>query len=300
MSRSGPVDRPVVSACIVCRNEVDRLDACLESVAWTDEIVVLDLSSTDGSAELAERHGARVIRRPPVPVVEEVRNEVAGHARGDWILVLDPDERVTPGLAAELRRLAGDDRYDAIVVPRTNCDFGYPPTNPAERYEPQLRMYRRGRVSWPTMPNALPVVAAERTVRIESRDDRVLMHDRNRSVPEALDRIMRLAPAQARAMVDRGDRFTARAMILDLGRRSYRLFVRGRAWRDGVPGILRAGVLVGFHFYVWAAFWQLSGARRTPADDRLLRRLGRLMEGPRALAAAGEATVRAVTRILKR
>ncbi|HEV2149872.1 MAG TPA: glycosyltransferase family 2 protein [Longimicrobiaceae bacterium] len=264
---------PRVSACIVCRNEADRLGPCLESVAWADEVVVMDLCSADGSAELAERHGARVVRREPVPIVEWVRNEVAGHATGEWILVVDPDERVTPGLAAELRRLAGRPDIDAVVLPRMNHDFGYPPSNPRERWEPQLRMYRRERVRWPEVPNALPAVPEERLARIPPRDELVLVHDRSRSVPEVLDRAVRYAPVQAQAMLDRGETFTARAMILDLARRTYRQLVQGRAWRDGVPGLLRVGVLVGFHFYVWATFWQLSGARRTPEDDRTVRRL---------------------------
>jgi glycosyltransferase involved in cell wall biosynthesis len=268
-------DRPPrVSACIVCRDEADRLGPCLESVAWADEIVVMDLRSGDGSAELAERHGARVVRRDPVPIVELIRNEVAEQATGEWILVVDPDERVTPGLAAELRRLAARGDLDAVVLPRMNHDFGHPPSNPRERYEPQLRMYRRDRVRWPEIPNALPRVPEERLARVAARDELVLVHDRSRNVPEVLDRIVRYAPAQAQAMLDRGETFTARAMLADLGRRAYRQVVQGRAWRDGVPGLLRAGVLVGFHFYVWAAFWQLSGGRRTPEDDRTVQRLG--------------------------
>ncbi|HEX2189382.1 MAG TPA: glycosyltransferase family 2 protein, partial [Longimicrobiaceae bacterium] len=263
-----------ISACIVCRDEADRLGPCLDSVAWADEVVVMDLRSSDGSAELAERHGARVVRRDPVPIVEWVRDEVASHATGDWVLVVDPDERVTPGLAAELRRLAALDAIDAVVLPRMNHDFGHAPSNPRERWEPQLRMYRRERVRWPEVPNALPAVPEERLARVAPRDELVLVHDRSRTVPEVLDRAVRYAPIQAQAMLDRGQVFTARAMLADLGRRTYRQLVQGRAWRDGVPGLLRVGVLVGFHFYVWAALWQLSGARRNPEDDRTVRRLG--------------------------
>ena len=56
---------PKVSACIVCRNEADKLGPCLESAAWADEIVVLDLESVDGSADLARKHGARVLTHEP-------------------------------------------------------------------------------------------------------------------------------------------------------------------------------------------------------------------------------------------
>ncbi|HYO13490.1 MAG TPA: glycosyltransferase family 2 protein [Thermoanaerobaculia bacterium] len=290
---------PRISVCIVCRNEADRLGPCLESVAWADEVILMDLESADGSAELACRHGARVISRAPVPIVEWVRNELAAQAVGEWILALDPDERITPGLARELRRVAERDDLDAVVIPRMNYDLGYPPSNPYERYEPQLRMYRRSRVTWPTAPNKLPQVPDERRYQIAARDELVMVHDRSRNIPEVLDRIVRYAPLQARSMIDRGEVFTARAMLTSLGSRTYRQLVLGKAWRDGVPGLLRVGILVGFHFYVWAAFWQLSGARRTPEDDRFVRRLGLAVEGARRAWRAGTLPYRWGKRLLR-
>jgi glycosyltransferase involved in cell wall biosynthesis len=264
---------------VVCRNEADRLAACLDSLRWVDELVVLDLESEDGSRDLARRAGARVIAHPPVPIVETVRNVAADAATGEWALVVDPDERVSAGLARELRRLAARDDVDAVVLPRMNLDFGHAPTSPLQRYEPQLRMYRRAAVRWPTFPNALPQVAPERVARVAARDDLTLVHDRNRTIPEAIDRVRRYAPAQAQAMIDAGEVFTAGRMARTLAEKLYRHFVVSRALRDGVPGLMRAGLLVAFHFYVWAAFWQLSGADRTPPDDALLRRADRAL-GP--------------------
>lgn len=263
-----------ISACIVCRNEGDRLGPCLASVDWVDEIMLLDLSSSDDSIAVAERYGARVIRRDPAPVVEMVRNEVASLASWDWILVLDPDERVTPGLAQELRKASENAELAAVVMPRMNYDLGYPPSGPVHRYEPQLRMYRRSRVKWPTIPNAFPNVPAEFTYRVPARDELVLVHDRSRTISEVLDRSVRYAPIQAQSMVEHGQVFTARAMFLALSRCAHKEFIVAQPWRDGVPGMLRASLLLGFKFYVWAAFWQLSSGQRTAEDDRFVGRLG--------------------------
>jgi (heptosyl)LPS beta-1,4-glucosyltransferase len=267
-----------IAACVVCRDEGDRLDDCLASVEWADEVLVLDLESTDDSAEVARRRGARVIPHAPVPIVELVRNELAAHAQGDWILVLDPDERVSPGLATALRALRGRDDVDGVWIPRQNVDFGHAPEAPEHRYEPQLRMYRRSRVEWPVQPNKLPVVPEERVHRVPARDDLVLVHIRNRTVAEALERVLRYAPVQAQAMIDRGETFTARDMVRTLRRKARRQFVQANALDEGVPGFVRAGVLVAFHFYVWAAFWQLSGAPKTPEDDATMRRLGKALQ----------------------
>jgi len=290
---------PVISVCIVCRNEADRLGACLESVRWADQIVVLDLASTDDSAELARSLGARVVAHPLVPVVEAVRNTVAEEATGDWILALDPDERAAAGLAPELRKLSLRADLDAVAIPVMNFDLGYPASHELHRFDPKPRFYRPNRVSWPTVPNALPEIDPARLFTLPKREDLVLMHERNRTVAEAIERALRYAPAQAQAMVDAGQVFSARAMFGELARKAHKQFVVGEPWRDGLPGMLRAGILVAFHFYVWAAFWQLSGARRTVEDDRFVRRIGQALELSRSAGRVIRAPVRAVRRVAR-
>ena len=286
-----------ISVCIVCRNEADTLGPCLESAQWADEIVVLDLSSTDASAEVAREHGARVIARERVPIVELVRNEVAAEATGDWILALDPDERVADGLPAELRRLSAREDLDAVAIPVMNYDLGYPASSPIHRFDPKIRFYRRDRVTWPTEPNKLPDVEPDRLHRLPDRDDLVLRHDRNRTIPQAIERALRYAPAEAQARIDAGEVFTARRMFRRLAQKTRKQFIDARAFDDGVPGVLRAGILVAFDFYVWAAFWHMSGAQRTPDDDRFVRRIGRVVDGVWKAGQTARAPIRTVRRL---
>ena len=287
-----------ISVCIVCRNEADKLPACLESVAWADEIVVMDLSSSDGSAAVAAAHGARVIQRAPHPIVEPLRNELAAVARGEWVLALDPDERVSPGLAARLRQLSQRADLDAIVIPRMNCDLGYPASSSIQRHEPQLRMYRPARVAWPLIPNTLPEVPAERKLQLPNDDQLVILHERSRNIPEVLERAIRYAPAQAQSMIDAGQTFSARKMLAALAAQTDKEFFRAQAWNDGVPGVLRAAMLVGYKFYVWSAFWQMSGVGRTPADDRFVRRIGGGLRIGRAAIGAAMKGFAAVRRLV--
>ena len=166
-------------------------------------------------------------------------------------------------------------------------------SHPVHRYDPKPRFYRRDRVRWPEAPNTLPAVAADRLLALPSHDDVVMIHDRNRSVAEAIERALRYAPAEAQSMVDHGEVFSAATMLRTLAGKAYKQFVVARPWQDGVPGFLRAGILVAFHFYVWACFWELSGAPKTPEDDayvlriaapvRLLRGLYRLIKRPLGL-----------------
>jgi hypothetical protein len=132
-------------------------------------------------------------------------------------------------------------------------------------------------VQWPDIPNTLPSVPENRKFNLSQNDDMVIIHDRSRNVPEILERVIRYAPMQAQSMLDQGQRFSAKAMFSALAAQVDKEFFRAEAWKDGLPGVLRAAILVGYKFYVWTAFWQLSGAQRTEADDRLIRRLGKLL-----------------------
>lgn len=264
---------PKISVCIVCRNEGDRLRECLESVGWADEVLVMDLESVDDSAEVAARYGARVLSHEPIPIVEPLRGELEAEASGEWILAVDPDERVSTGLAAALRSASERTDIDAVAIPFSNYDFGYLATHRLHRFDPKPRMYRRGVVEWPSEPNLHPEIPEDRVLRLPDRDEVAMVHDRNRTIAEALDRVVRYAPAEARAMVERGETFSAQRMFATLGGKARKQFIVGEPWLDGLPGFMRAGVLLVFHFYVWAFFWEFSGKRRTAADDAYVRRL---------------------------
>jgi glycosyltransferase involved in cell wall biosynthesis len=276
-----------ISVCIVCRNEAHLLQPCLDSVTWADEIVVLDLSSNDGSAELARGYGARVIVREPVPYAEEVLNEVIAVALGEWVLIVAPDERIMPKLAIELRRLAATVQADAIDIPRTNYYLGFAPYDKYQRYERHVRMFRQGTFTWPTAVHSNPVIPPSRVHYIPDYDELVIAHDTWRTIPEILDRFVRYVPAEARKMMAEGRCFSAWGMLIEVAHEADKHFFRGREWQNGVPGFLYASMFVAYRLFVWAAFWQLSSGCRDIADDRTIKQIGAAAQIIRSLASAG-------------
>ena len=97
-SRSG------LSACIITYNEVDRIEACLRSVSFCDEIIVVDSHSKDATRELAAGLGARVIEHD-WPGYRSQKQFAIESASNDWVLCLDADERVSADLRLEIERL---------------------------------------------------------------------------------------------------------------------------------------------------------------------------------------------------
>ena len=94
---------PTLSVVLITHNEAANLAACLESVAFADERIVVDSGSTDATAEIARGLGAHVVVTPDWPGFGAQKNRALALATGDWVFSLDADERVTPELARSLR-----------------------------------------------------------------------------------------------------------------------------------------------------------------------------------------------------
>src|ERR1700743_3397227 len=115
MSSDGSIATPTLAAVVVARNEEAQLGACLERLRFADEIVVV----LDRSAEIARGVGARVIEGA-WELEGPRRNAALDACRCDWIIEIDADERMTPALAAEIRRAIASTTNDAFLVPMAN------------------------------------------------------------------------------------------------------------------------------------------------------------------------------------
>ena len=144
---------PRISAYIIAFNEAEKIGAAVETVLWADEIVVVDSHSTDGTPQIAERLGARVVQ-VEFEGFGKLRNSAIEACRGDWIFSLDSDERCTPEVRDEvLSIIASPDALDVYRVPRRNHFMGrwirhsgwYPNFR-----QPQL--FRRGALAYTLEP----------------------------------------------------------------------------------------------------------------------------------------------------
>jgi glycosyltransferase involved in cell wall biosynthesis len=139
---------PKLTVTVITRNESANIDAALASVSWADEILVIDAESTDGTADLARRRGARVDVRS-WPGYSAQKNYAASLASHDWILSLDADERVTSELAAEIRSLlASEPPARGYRVPRVSHYLGRWIRGTDWYPDYQLRLYDRRAGEW--------------------------------------------------------------------------------------------------------------------------------------------------------
>lgn len=112
----------MLSVLICAKNESHNIEDCLRALTFADEVVVVDDFSTDGTDALAKKLGARVIQREMAGDWSTQRNFGISQCKGDWVLVIDADERVSDSLRdALLRVLASNSQKCCYRIQRENC-----------------------------------------------------------------------------------------------------------------------------------------------------------------------------------
>lgn len=143
--------RPRLTVSVIAHDEARELAGCLASVrGLADEVIVVDCASTDETARVARRAGARVFRRPNLASLNVNKAWGVARARTPWVLYLDPDERLTPALRAEIARtIRRPDAVDAYEMPRRNFYLGQWLRHGGQYPDAQRRLFRRGRARFP-------------------------------------------------------------------------------------------------------------------------------------------------------
>ncbi len=240
-----------VSAIVITLNEATHIEACLASVAWADERLVVDCGSTDDTVAIATRCGARVVTHEWLGYSAQ-KNYAATLASHDWIVSVDADERVTPELAAEMQAaLRSPGNHVGFRVPRLTFHLGqwirctdwYP--------DFQLRLYDRRRARW----NGRLVhesVTADGAVGQLTQD---LQHYAYRDIAHHVDTINRYTTLAALAMLEQGRRTSIGELLLHPPAAWLRNYVLRRGFTAGVPGLI---ISTMNSYYVFLKFAKLA------------------------------------------
>lgn len=139
-----------ISASIIAHNEEKNIGACLESLAWVNEIILVDCESADKTAGIAARYPVKVFTRPNTSNLNVNKQFGIDQCSGEWILYIDPDETVPGDLREEIKALlANDPAADAYFIPRKNHYFGRWLRHGGKYPDSQLRLFRKGKASFP-------------------------------------------------------------------------------------------------------------------------------------------------------
>ena len=244
-----------VSAIIVCFNEEDRIQDCLESVRWCDEIVVVDSYSTDRTPEICRRFADRFIQRPWTGYREQ-KEYAHSQATKEWVLLVDSDERVTNELREEvldvLAKEAG--RYSGYAVPRLvyYLDRWWRRGGWYPDYD--VRLFRRDRVSWGGSDPHEKILVNGPVRRL----CHPLHHYSYRNIEDHVERINRFTSISSKELRKEGCRWRLSDALLRPPVRFYRSYVLKRGFMDGFAGFYIAITAAVYVFLKYAKLWELE------------------------------------------
>ncbi len=249
---------PRLSAIVITRNEIRNIDACLRSVAFADEIVVVDSGSTDGTVEAARALGARVLQPEGWPGFGPQKNRALAAATGDWVLSLDADEQVSPQLAASIQAALAAPSHDAYLVNRRSSYCGQYMAHSGWYPDRVLRLFRRAGARFSDDLVHERVLVDGSVGRLAGD----LMHESMPHFESVLDKLDRYSTAGAQALARKGVKGSL-AKALGHGWWAFmRTYVLRLGFLDGRLGLALAISNAEGTYYRYMKLWLLQRKER--------------------------------------
>jgi glycosyltransferase involved in cell wall biosynthesis len=233
---SAPARAPL-SAVLITRNASATLEGCLDSLAFVDEIVIVDSGSSDGTLEIAGRKGARVVQKEWLGFGMQKQFAV-DQASHDWVLCLDADERVSPELAQAIQAALAAPVSPVYRMPRRNRFLGrwlshgegYPDWSP--------RLFNRMNARWSDDLVHEKVLFAVTPGTLKGD----LMHDSSDDLTTYLDRQNRYTTLAARQAFEQGRSANVLHLLFSPVVRFVKFYLIRLGFLDGLPGLLHISI----------------------------------------------------------
>ena len=228
--------QPRLSVAIITLNEERNLAECLASVAFADEIVVVDGGSRDRTCEIARAAGARVIEALDWQGFGVQKNRAIDACAGDWVLSIDADERVPQNLRDEITAALRDPTFDVYEMPRSSYYCGRFMRHSGWWPDHVRRLFRRGSARF----SPAPVHESLETDKSVGRLHYPIEHWSYRTMEQVLDKVNHYSSLSAPAVLQRGRRPTLlTAIVHGVGAFVRTYFLKG-GFLDGAHGFMLA------------------------------------------------------------
>ena len=255
MSPSGR-GSPGVTAVIAAHNESANIEACIASVEWASEVIVVENESRDDTVDRATTAGATVIS-PPFTTIGTARNQGIVRAKTPWILVLDADERCTPELAKEIQEKIRTTERQAFRVPRRNYFLGKEIRHGGwgGGNDRPIRLFRRDlRYNASQVHEHVDVPAGAQTDELTNP----LLHYTYTSLDQYFEKFDRYSRWWAEQNYARGRRGSAAMVFFRPPARFVSMYLLKGGFRDGARGLVLACLAAASVMAKYARLWERS------------------------------------------
>lgn len=252
-------NKPLISAVINVRNEGEALSKCLHSIKnLVDEIIVVDMHSTDDSAKIAANAGAKVFPYRPMKFVEPARNFALSKANGKWILLLDPDEFLDKSLKKELLSITKRNDVDYVKIPRKNIIFGKWLRHSNMWPDYLVRFFKKGSVTWKKEIHSQPTVKGNGLTLLDS-EKLAINHNNYTSVTQFILRAIRYSNIQADELQSADYKVKISDFILKPAQEFNSRFFSAEGYKDGVHGLVFCLLQTFAIALIYIRLWEKQG-----------------------------------------
>jgi glycosyltransferase involved in cell wall biosynthesis len=244
---------PGVTAVIAAHDESANIEACIASVEWASEVIVVENDSVDDTIDRARSAGATVIS-PKFTTIGAARNNAIERVKTPWVLVVDADERCTPELAAEIVQLIDKPAsHSAFRVPRRNFFLGKEIRHGGWGSDRPIRLFRR------ELRYNASLVHEHVEVRGDTGELRnALLHYTYASLGQYFEKFNRYSRWWAEQNYARGRRSSAAAVFFKPPARFFGMYLLKGGFLDGAHGLVLACLAAASVMAKYARLWEKS------------------------------------------
>ena len=243
-----------LTAIILTHDEADNVVACVESLRWTERIVVFDSFSADDTPALARNAGADVLQYQFENYAQQ-RNAALEQVNSQWVFFVDADERTSPALAEEILDAIADNRYRGWWVPRHNYIFGKLTRHAGWYPDYQLRVLHRASASYDPTRHVHEVVQLDGEA---GHLENPLIHYNYDTVVEFTEKQARYTAFEAQIRFQSGELPRARTFVTQPLRHFWWRYVSLRGYRDGWHGLRLSALMAFYQLVMWRTVARFS------------------------------------------
>lgn len=247
-----------ISAVVNTRNEENNIEECLKTLQFTDEIIVVDMESTDSTKNIAKKYTDKVFDTKMVGFVEPARNFAISKAIGEWILIVDADERIPKTLANKLIEITQGNETDFVRIPRKNIIFGQWTQHSRWWPDYNIRFFKKGSVQWQDEIHSIPVTTGI-GINLDADETLAIEHHHYNNIDEYFERALRYSTQQAKELIGSGYKFDAKDLIAKPISEFISRFFAGEGYKDGLHGLVLAFLQMFSVMLIYLKVWQTEG-----------------------------------------
>jgi len=246
-----------LSAVIITRDAASRIEPCLQSVSFADEILIVDSGSTDATLAIAQRFGARVIHQEWLGYGRQ-KEFAARQAKNHWVLSLDADERVSEELRHSIQTALKSPRFEACRMARCNRFMGRWLRHGEGYPDWSLRLYHREHAHWSVDPVHEKLETDGKIITLMGD----LLHESEQGIDDYLAKQNRYTTLQAEELYRAGRRVNPFKMVLSPVFRFIKFYFLRLGFLDGIPGLVHITIGCFNSYCKYAKLIELSLRQR--------------------------------------